>query len=119
MQATQRASGVQSIDLQLLPQEGNESGYVGAHAHFLLGHTPGPPEGRQQGRPRSPPSGQTSGRHTHTLAASPGLHRLTSYCGHAGAGTSPWAAPHSSQHSEVSGHNTQREEHLTDEDTEA
>lgn len=37
VQVMHRVSGVQGADLQLLPQEGNESRCVLAHAYFLQG----------------------------------------------------------------------------------
>lgn len=68
----------------LIPQEGNESGRMGAgHAHFLQSlHTLGPPRWLQEGQPCSFSLGQTSGKHT-CAPLSPDLLRLSCYSGHA------------------------------------
>lgn len=97
MQVMHRVSGVQGADLQLLPQEGNESRCVLAHAYFLQGQDMHWDllDGCHWGTELQLLIRTKQGKgHTHTLFSPASLFRF-SCCNshsHKEGGTSPWVA---------------------------
>lgn len=118
-QVTQRVSGVQGTDLQLLPPEGNESRFVwGAHADFCRARTHWDLlKAAGRGRPGSPRV-RTDKWQAHPCPCCLPLAftgSLVTVAPREGGQQDPSSRPHS----KVSSHSPQREGHLTGEDTEA
>lgn len=96
-----RASGAQGVDLQLLPQEGNESGCVCWPRHTsskARTHTGPSQTAASGGQPTVSPQDRTSDRHIPPPWPSP----VSCHSGHSGGGMNSGMAPLSTLHGKVS-----------------